>query len=1139
MTSLKIERFQIIQEIFQERYATVFEALNTENKQSVHLHLYPENYLINDKLQIAFNKRRESSANLNHPGLIPIYHSGRIWEQTYAVYPVMGGGSLTQLLRNEGSLPPDQIVPIAQRIASALDALHLQQIVHGNLTTEAVWFNADEVAYLGGYLLPPPEPENIEDLSPFSPEYLEDRPLKRQSDIYSLSILLYKMLTGKSLFDGLSAEEIKNRLLAGEIPSVGEFRADNVRELDRFFRLGLEYNLNNRPLFASELVLRFKNIFRFSPVEDQGDTAIHDQFNEKSTQVNVNSDSEYSPDFASTPDWMFVYEKETVSKQQDVYETSRFDIPFDLGDYNASNHPTNHGPDKRTISGDDLDQTNIYHKPEPNLPESGNTSIFNTLVGKKLPPAGTPAPSQEAPVPNAVKSRSTSWATLGMIGLVIFVFFVGIILFGLSVYNVVRQTDPEPNLENEGVVETDAAAPLPEEQIAEEIIVESDPVEAEDNSVINVPVFDLNQADGTVYVAEQAPISTTFLRRSRTAEFSEEQAGWHLYSNGNKIRDVIQVDNKIYAASGSGLTIWDLDANSGDHLTNYDGLVGNDINQIVYCEIPDPTLLVASESGLGIHNLITGDIEIFDVGGRQLISNQVSTAACSFDGKTAKLYVGYTNDGLTIHDLNENERDRIDRSDGLPTDAVHQILLIDEKIWINTGNSILVFDESNGITQAYSKSDNSLPAQTISEMVWDSENSGLVWMATNEGLLAANPAGGFTLYTAENTNLPRGLGTSVGVDPKGNVWFGTGFGNVCVFDITTLSCVATFNHPQDTFEIENAITSIDVSDGRLIYGHQNDGVWVGNFVDNSIETANYKTDEWFPLYLPNQFPTNEITALSEADGFVWVGTRRGLYKAPLDDLSGENWEYLDASNSPLPANWITSLFPDPDGGMWIGTFKGAVYLGSVWLQDPILLDQQIRAISKDPRENNIWLGTERGVFLYDGRAVSELKDLPTVNVRTMLWSGDDLYIGLEDGRVGVLSGGVFNLFDRNNSPLSADPVTVIKPGANDTLFIGNGDDLYILNQARTMVQVPEVNGFYVSDVIYREQTKETLVSTTGNSLFYYDSIDWQKVTVRDGLPTDRIGNLLVDSLGTIWFAGQSTNDQGGGLARYIPFPAEE
>ncbi len=1171
MTILKIERFQLIHEITKEQHATVYEALNDKNNQSVHLRLYPSNYLAGEEMKANFETRGSILNRISHPAILPVYQYGSFGDQPYIVSPVMGGGSLTEILRRRGKLKPSEIVPIAERLGDALDALHAVHAAHGNINPDAVWFNAERIAYLGGFIMPPVEPDQLRDLSSYSPEYLENRKLIRQSDIYSLTVLLYQMLTGTTPFKGKSVNEIPYMLLHDQIPSVGDYYQDQVAEIDRFFKLGLDYVGSNRPIFASELVNRFKNIFRISTGADQVETAVHDELNLDSTKVNITTNKDYTPDFEEEPDWMFVFGQHDRAKKQNDYTEDRYESPqVDFAD-STQQRDLPLAPNGSSGYDADLKDTNVYTPPAASpssaidQTQTWQTSAARTSVTEAWTDQGQNA---RAAQPKAKGSRSMM--SMGIFGLIGVVIIGGLLLFGLSLTNVLRQSGDNSGEETAAVNEEigqdggqetaivpadgtdsseneDTTEPVASTETETETEIETsaetveEPIETVtqpevSGPVVNIPIFDLDKINGNAYAWESSPPSTTFLRRSRSNGFELEDAGWYMYSNGNKIRDVLEIDNKIYAASGSGLTVWDLQAGSATRLTTYDGLVGNDINQITYCEMPEPRLLIASESGLGILNLETLENEIFDVDGRQLISNQVSTVQCKTDRQGTKLYVGYTNDGLTIHDLKRDERSRIDRSDGLPTDAVHQILLIDDNIWINTGSSLLVFNEETSETVSYSKASETLPTQNISEMVWDSEHTGLIWMATNDGLMAGNSKGEFTLYTDENTNLPRGLGKSVSVDSNGTIWYGSGFGNVCAFSISELNCAKIFNHPSAEFQLENGITAIHVSQGNLIYGHQNDGVWVGNFVGGDLTTSELATDKWQPLLLPNQFPTNDITALAEADGHIWVGTRRGLYKAPIDDLTGATWEYFDASNSVLPANWITELFADPAGGIWVGTFRGAVYIGDEWINDPIMIDQQIRTIGKDNQEKNIWIGTARGLFQYNGRSVSEMKDLPTIDIRTMLWVKDDLYLGLEDGRIGVRSGGVFNIFDRSNSPLSTDPITVIQEGPNNTLYIGNGDDLYVLNQSRTMVQIPQVRGFYISDLIFQELSNETLVSTTSNAMYYYNSIDWEKISVRDGLPSDRIQEMIIDSFGTIWFAGASTNEEGGGLARYIPYP---
>lgn len=1125
MTPERIERYKITQELNKTPRSTIYLAENEKNSQMVQLRLYPSNFFKSDEARELFESRGAILNRVSHPALIPVHQYGQYGDQPYVVSPVMEGGSLADTLITHGRYKPEDIAPIVERVAEALDALHAQKAIHGKISPESVWFSADGTAYLGEFTMPAQPPDPLSDLSWHSPEFLKDGSLHRQSDIYSLTVLVYKMLTGVTPFVGKTASEISHLLLHNQIPTVGQGVTENVKGADKLFMIGMDYIHTNRPIFASEWVSRFKNIFKISTSVDQIATAIHGDLKDRDTKYNIIAESETSFDFQEHPEWMHVFDD-----QEKVVPYDDLDVTEDelLSTSNLADtlEGSPYDPDTLDLGPDEenIDDTQIFNKPDIDEPEESTTFFLQYLTRRQM--------------------SGVFWALAGLISL------FGVIAITLFVMAIFRSSGNNVETDNSAtaVVEsvTDDTTTNEDGQSLPTSEGDSQAAAADDDPAvnpepaglfINIPNADKKE-DSSMFVWESFPPSVNFLRRSRSETFTLEEAGWYMYSNANKIRDVERIGNIIYAASGAGMTVWNLDSGEATRLTSYDGLVGNDINEIKYCDFAEPKLVVATESGISLLDPVTLTGEIYDVVGRQLIKNQVRSIDCATTAEGPMLYVGYFNDGLTTHNLDTNKRDRIDRSDGLPTDSVEQILVVNGVIWINTGTALVQHNIETKENILFSKGEGSLPAQNISEMVWDQDGTGLVWMATNDGLMVGNSRGEFTLYTDENTNLPRGLGKSVAIDELGTVWYGTSFGSMCAFSPQALNCDNIFRHPTDEFELESAITTIDVVDDFLIYGHRNDGVWVGTFTDRNSSDQPYAVKEWLPLILENQFPTNEITALAAADGFVWIGTRRGLYKAPEGDLTGKNWEYLDTGNSDIPANWVTTLYPDPEGGVWVGTFRGAVYFGSVWLQEPIMIDQQIRAIVRDNLNNNVWLGTDAGVFQYNGRSVAEMRDLPTLSVRSLAWIGDDLYIGTENGRVGILTGGVFNTFDRNNSPLAPDPVTAIEEGPNGSIYVGNGDDLYLINQARTLIPVPEVRGFYISDILYQDRSNETLVATTSNSLYYYDSIDWTKVTVRNGMATDRVSDIVVDGLGTYWFASESLNAQGGGLVRYVPYPED-
>ena len=73
MTLLKIERFRLIQEISMDLHATVYEALNEKNNQSVHIRLYPSNYIAEPEKRKEFERRGAVLNRISHPGILPVY----------------------------------------------------------------------------------------------------------------------------------------------------------------------------------------------------------------------------------------------------------------------------------------------------------------------------------------------------------------------------------------------------------------------------------------------------------------------------------------------------------------------------------------------------------------------------------------------------------------------------------------------------------------------------------------------------------------------------------------------------------------------------------------------------------------------------------------------------------------------------------------------------------------------------------------------------------------------------------------------------------------------------------------------------------------------------------------------------------
>lgn len=180
-----------------------------------------------------FRREADAIAMLDHIHIMPIYEYGEQDQQAYLVMPYVTGGTLHQILARRGSLPVNEALPIIEQISEALDYAHARGIIHRDIKPGNILFHADGRLLLADFGLAKilseagetsvslqlqnrhTEQENHDSPSPshgamigtpayLSPEQALGKQVDRRTDIYSLGILLFQMLTGRVPFTASS-----------------------------------------------------------------------------------------------------------------------------------------------------------------------------------------------------------------------------------------------------------------------------------------------------------------------------------------------------------------------------------------------------------------------------------------------------------------------------------------------------------------------------------------------------------------------------------------------------------------------------------------------------------------------------------------------------------------------------------------------------------------------------------------------------------------------------------------------------------------------------------------------------------------------------------------------------------------------
>jgi len=156
-----------------------------------------------------FRIEAQAAASLNNRAIVAVYDRGRAADCPYIVMEYVGGESLKQRLRREGRLEPDEAAAIALSVLSALRVAHEHHIVHRDITPANVLIDekgAVKVTDFGiarvGESALTRSGAMLGTTSYLSPEQAQGKPADERSDLYSLGVVLYQMLTGRLPFRG-------------------------------------------------------------------------------------------------------------------------------------------------------------------------------------------------------------------------------------------------------------------------------------------------------------------------------------------------------------------------------------------------------------------------------------------------------------------------------------------------------------------------------------------------------------------------------------------------------------------------------------------------------------------------------------------------------------------------------------------------------------------------------------------------------------------------------------------------------------------------------------------------------------------------------------------------------------------------
>lgn len=202
-------RYEIVEKVGNGGMATVYQAKDLVLKRYVAVKVLREEYTTDNEFIKRFNIEAESAASLTHPNIVSVYDVGQEGNLYYIVMELIKGKTLKEIIIEQGKLGWKWSIKVAMQIASALETAHRNHIVHRDIKPHNIIITEDGTAKVTDFGIAKAVSNStitafgttLGSVHYFSPEHARGGYTDAKSDLYSLGVVLYEMVTGRVPFD--------------------------------------------------------------------------------------------------------------------------------------------------------------------------------------------------------------------------------------------------------------------------------------------------------------------------------------------------------------------------------------------------------------------------------------------------------------------------------------------------------------------------------------------------------------------------------------------------------------------------------------------------------------------------------------------------------------------------------------------------------------------------------------------------------------------------------------------------------------------------------------------------------------------------------------------------------------------------
>lgn len=294
-------RYELIEKIGEGGMAIVYKAKCCLLNRYVAIKILRPEFTKDEQFVENFRRESQAAAGLSHPNIVSVYDVGQEGNIHFIVMELVEGKTLSELIEEKGRLDYKEAINITRQVASALSLAHKNQIVHRDIKPHNILITNTGVAKLADFGIAKAVSAStiiggnnkvMGSVHYFSPEQARGAYVDERSDIYSLGIVLYEMLTGKVPFDGDNPISIALMHINDPMPPVSAEVPGIPPQLEKIIMKATDKYQTNRYRTADEMIEDLDNIEFITKVMGQKAFTIAGEEEKEQPAVSVHSERE-------------------------------------------------------------------------------------------------------------------------------------------------------------------------------------------------------------------------------------------------------------------------------------------------------------------------------------------------------------------------------------------------------------------------------------------------------------------------------------------------------------------------------------------------------------------------------------------------------------------------------------------------------------------------------------------------------------------------------------------------------------------------------------------------------------------------------------------------------------------------------